>query len=109
MRITHQQLLNLINEEISEAVLRTENRRLLEASGYAGDLYNMDVSDLLDFAEAYRSLGVSVAEQLHDILDAGEDADVNPNTVALIRERLGGLNAEIDTALDAWETSRGTD
>lgn len=108
MRITRQQLLNLINEEISGELLRKENRRLFEAVGdYSGELYNMDVSELLDFAAAYRSLGAAVAEQLHDLLDEGEDADLNPNAVQMIREKLGGLNLEIDEALEVWETAHG--
>ena len=109
MRITKNQLQGLINEEISRALLRSENRRLVEAlvdTGH-GSLYDIDVVELIDFAKSYASLGAAVQEQLDDLLDQQEDAEVNGNAVSMIQDRLGGMSAEVDEAVAAWLDARG--
>jgi hypothetical protein len=111
MRITKKQLQDLINEEISRALLRSENHRLIEAVSSYGDtghgsLYDLDASELLEFAQSYVSLGAAVQEQLEELLDMQEDADINPNALQLIEDRLGGMNAEIDGAIQSWKTAR---
>ena len=108
MRITRNQLQDLINEEISRSLLKQQNRRLIEAHGATrGGLYDIDASELIAFADAYVSLGSAVQEQLVTLLDEQEGADINPNAVKLIRGSLGGQNSEIDTAIEAWETENG--
>ena len=112
MRITRNQLQDLINEEISHALLRSQNRRLVEAvsSGDTGrgGLYDLDVSELLEFAESYTSLGAAVQDQLRKLLDRGEDAEVNSNAVQMIEDRLGGMNHQIDVAIEAWKEANGS-
>ena len=107
MRITHNQLQDLINEEISRSLLKSQNRRLIESydSHTGGGLYDIDASELIAFAEAYVALGSAVQQQLGDLLDMQEEADCNPNAVELMRENLYGQNAEIDTAIDVWSDS----
>lgn len=109
MRITRNQLQDLINEEISRSLLKSQNRRLIESSEFEssesdmnGRLYNIDASTLIAFAEAYVALGSAVQQQLGDLLDMQEEADCNPNAVELMRKNLYGQNAEIDTAIDVW-------
>lgn len=104
MRITRNQLQDLINEEISRSLLKSQNRRLIEAHGthMGGGLYDIDASALIDFAEAYVALGGAVQEQLKELLDMQEEASCNPNAVELMREELYGQNQEIDTAIDVW-------
>ena len=106
MRITRNQLQDLINEEISRSLLKQQNRRLIEAHGATrGGLYDIDASELIAFADAYVSLGSAVQEQLMILLDKQEVADINSNAVELMRENLYGQNAEIDTAIDVWSDS----
>ena len=106
MRITRNQLQDLINEEISRSLLKQQNRRLIEAHGASrGGLYDIDASELIAFADAYVSLGSAVQEQLMILLDKQEVADINSNAVELMRENLYGQNAEIDTAIDVWSDS----
>ena len=108
MRITRQQLTDLINEEISSALLESQNRRLLEVSDTgSGDLYDIDGASLLEFADAYVALGAAVQEQLRDLLDNQEDAYLNENAVQMIEDRLGGMNSSIDEALEAWKAANG--
>jgi len=111
MRISRNELQGLINEEISRALLRRENRRLVETVSSYGDmgqgsLYDIEASELLDFAKSYASLGNAIQEQLDELLDEQEDASVNPNAVQVMEERLGGMNAEIDGAIEAWRAAR---
>ena len=65
-----------------------------------------DIQDLLEFAEAYAGLGSAVQEQLITLLDEQEDADLNPNAVDMIEERLGGFHDDIDLAIGVWRASR---
>lgn len=68
--------------------------------------YDVDVFDLVVFAKAYADLGSAVQEQLNDILSDPQNADVNPNAVKLIDDRLGGMNDEIDAAIKEWRVYR---
>jgi hypothetical protein len=102
----------MVDDEIATALLKKQNRRLVEAVSSYGDtghggLYDLDAVELLDFAESYASLGAAVQDQLRDLLDSGEAAEVNPNAVQIIEDRLGGMNHEIDTALEAWKEANG--
>lgn len=109
MRITRNQLQDLINEEISRSLLKQQNRRLIETynSPMSGGLYDIDASELIAFADAYVSLGSAVQEQLVILLDEQEGADINSNAVKLMRDTLYGQHHEIDTAIDAWESANG--
>lgn len=70
----------------------------------------MDISDFLDLAQAYSDLGDAVQGQLRDIVD-DPDADVNPNAVDLIAQRLLPIARQVDpdladqigSAVDAWQ------
>lgn len=105
MRITRKQLQDLINEEISEALLMSENSRLTEGlQAQAGvDIYHASAKDLIMFTKAFAGLGRMVSEQLEKILDDPQ-AECNPSAIELIKERIGGMNIEIDKALGKWQT-----
>ena len=70
-------------------------------------LYEIDAGDLMDFARRWADLGDAVAEQVTQVVDdpraaAGlrrADLEVNANAIELARERIGGLNEGIDTAI----------
>lgn len=80
MRITRQQLTDLINEEISSALLERQNRRLLEDRMDPMDTEEegpMSVDDLVDFARAYAALSREDRKNLDMILDGrGESVTV---------------------------------
>lgn len=105
MRITRQQLQEMIDEAVAERLLQVENRRLIE--GFQSDLEAVDAAALVEFAEAYASLGTEVQEQLHDLLDSGEDSGLTSSAARLIHRTLGGMNGEIDDALAAWFEAAG--
>ena len=75
-------------------------------------LYDTDSADLIDFAKRWASLGDAVAGQVERILDdprgaAGlredrADLEVNPNAIDLARDRLHGLNEELDEAFEEY-------
>jgi hypothetical protein len=73
-------------------------------------LHEIDAGDLIDFARRWADLGDAVAEQLSQVVDdpraaAGlrrADLEVNPNAIELARERIGGLNEGIDTAIEEY-------
>lgn len=99
MRITRQQLQEMIDEVVAERLLKVENRRLLE--GMHSDLEDVDAASLLEFAAAYASLGAAVQEQLRDLI-SGEGAGLTHGAAQMIRRALGGMNGDLDAALDAW-------
>lgn len=80
MRISRQQLQDLINEEISSALLESQNRRLLEDRMDPMDTSEegpMSVDDLMDFARAYAALSRDDRRNLDLILDGrGESVTV---------------------------------
>ena len=73
-------------------------------------LYEIDAGDLIDFAKRWAGLGDAVAEQVERIVDdprgaAGHgraDLEVNPNAIYLARERLHGLNEDLDDAFEEY-------
>ena len=67
----------------------------------ASDLDNVDVRDLIDFADAYSSLGDAVQEQLRDILDGDFDGQ-NSNAIRVIKREMGGVHNEIDEAVQDY-------
>lgn len=77
-------------------------------------LCETDAGDLIDFAKRWASLGDAVAEQVERVCDdplaaAGlrperADLEVNPNAIKLARERLEGLNGDLDEAIAHYFT-----
>jgi hypothetical protein len=75
-------------------------------------LYDTDSADLIDFSKRWVDLGTAVAEQVVQVLDCPRlaaglnpdraDLEVNPNAIERARERLGGLNEEIDQAFEEY-------
>lgn len=114
MIVTKQQLQQLIDEEFSRALERRK-KRLTERfhGGGSGEMYEMDAVELIEFAKAYAALGDAVTEQLDTILDGNErdfPAQTNSNAIKMIEDELGGINEEIDTAIQAyndWWESKG--
>lgn len=105
MRITRNQLHDLINEEVAEVLLKSENRHLVESfDAVSGLLREVDALSLIDFAKAYSSLDKYMRKQLDDIID-DVDADVDPEDVADIERAIGGANEEIDSYLSTWKQS----
>ena len=113
MRITKEELKNIINEEVASVLQQSLNRkRISEAAprGRRGALYGVSADELISFAEAYSSLGDAVTEQLKLIIEFGAETDpddINPNAVTEIVSTLGKINAEIDEALAAWQAANG--
>lgn len=103
MRITRQQLQDLIDETVAESLNKAQNRRIVETHLEAGgSLYHADASSLIDFAKAYASLGVELQEKIEDLLDWQDEADIDIDSFDVIERTLRGLNEELDTAMDAW-------
>lgn len=73
-------------------------------------LHEIDAGDLIDFARRWADLGDAVTEQVVQVVNdpraaAGlrrADLEVNPNAIELARERIGGLNEGIDTAIEEY-------
>jgi hypothetical protein len=73
-------------------------------------LHEIDAGDLIDFARRWADLGDAVADQVSQVVDdtraaAGlrrADLEVNPNAIELAKERIGGLNGGIDTAIEEY-------
>ena len=100
MRITRNQLTDLINEEISNALLESQNRRLLEDVMDPADFEaTMSMDDLLDFAKKYASLPREARRNLDLILD-GRGESVTAEEVEDLQGHLGGHNKELDDYLE---------
>ena len=105
MRITRNQLQDLINEEISNALLRKENRRLLEVAEEAGGI-EMSLDDLMDFARTYAGLTRDMRKSLDLILD-GSGEGVSTEEIEELQTLVGGRHSELDDYLeDAHEASQ---
>lgn len=103
MRITRGQLQDLINEEISAALLERQNRRLLEAVDEEVSSISMD--DLIYFAKKYAGLTREDRRNLDLIMD-GRGGGVTPEEIQDLQNNLGGENEELDDLLkDALEAS----
>ena len=102
MIITNQLLQQLINEEFEKA-LSKRRKPLNERLQTSQQLHRLPAHDLLVFAKAYAMLGRAVQEQLDNMISDPDGANVNGNAVDMIKDRIGGANAEIDEAIRAWE------
>jgi len=73
-------------------------------------LYEIDAGDPIDFARCWAGLGDAVSEQVSQVVDApraaaglrSTDLEVNPNAIELAKERVGGLNEQIDTGIEEY-------
>jgi hypothetical protein len=99
MRITRQQLTDLINEEISSALLESQNRRLLEDRMDPADFQEISMDDLLYFAKKYASLPKEMRRNLDLILD-GRGEGVTAEEVEELQSALEGHNTELDQYLE---------
>ena len=100
MRITRQQLTDLINEEISNALLERQNRRLLEDAVDQDELEGpMSLDDLIDFAKKYAGLTREDRRNLDLIMD-GRGEGVTPEEIRDLQIALGGYSTEIDDYLE---------
>jgi hypothetical protein len=72
---------------VGEAMKPHSSRRLSEMVVYD----DVDIGDLIVFAQAWSDLGSAVQEQVRDILD-DPGASVNPNAIDLAIERLGSVD-----------------
>ena len=73
----------------------------------------MELTALIEFAEAYNGLGWSVQEQLRELLDKQEDADLNPNAVEMMKTLIPAAHAvdedaglDLDGYIEAWFEAR---
>ncbi len=100
MRITRNQLQDLINEEISRALLKVQNKRLVENVMDPADFEStMSMDDLLDFAKTYASLPREARRNFDLILD-GRGESVTAEEVEELQRHLGGHNKELDDYLE---------
>ncbi len=58
------------------------------------------IYDLIRFADSYAKLGSSVQKQLKDLLDIGPTAEVNPNAIEMVLDRVSPLPQEIKEACE---------
>lgn len=106
MRISRQQLQDLINEEISSALLERQNRRLLEAFDDDNDgSAPASMDDMIYFAKKYAGLTHEDRKNLDLILD-GRGEGVTPEEIEDLQRAIGGVNDELDDYLaDALKAS----
>jgi hypothetical protein len=109
MRISKQQLQDIINEEVASVLDTSRNRkRISEAlAPRSGGIENLPASELIRFAKAYTKLGGAVQEQLDDLLADPASADINPNAIEVIEDFLVRLNMEIAIAVEDWKEANG--
>jgi len=108
MRITRNQLTDLINEEISSALLERQNRRLLENAMDPAEFDSISMDDLLYFAKKYASLPDTMRRNLDLILD-GRGESVTAEEVEELQDQLGGHNDELDQYLEEAHKTAQTD
>ena len=97
MRITLQQLTDLINEEISSALLERQNRRLLEAT--VPRVSHTSAYDMVEFAKAYMELPRDLRKILDSVLE-GRRENVTLLQVQDLHGILTGYNSDLDEYLE---------
>lgn len=98
MRITRQQLTDLINEEISSALLERQNRRLLEAA--VPGTSHTSAYDMVEFAKAYMELPRDLRKVLDFVLEGRRGENVTLEQVQDLHGILTGYNSELDEYLE---------
>lgn len=75
---------------------------------------DVDVSDLIDFGRAWRSMGDAVAEQVMQVVqwyfdgaDAYDLPSVNPNAIDVARDRISHFHSSFEEAFDTFDNARG--
>jgi hypothetical protein len=94
---------------------RNKLRKLIQETvlSEAADFATTSIDDALIFAKGYTELGAKVQEQLVDVVEAytGRAPDamygINPGAVRMIKNKLGGLHAELDEAIIMYEEEMG--
>ncbi len=109
MRISRQQLQDLINEEISSALLESQNRRLLEDRMDPMDASEegpMSVDDLMDFARAYARLSRDDRKNLDLVLD-GRGESITVEEIEDLQAALGHFHKGLaDYLYDAQQAAQ---
>jgi hypothetical protein len=98
MRITRNQLTDLINEEISSALLERQNRRLLEE--FESELSSqLTLQSMLAFAKKYHEVASGrnrfLVGQLNNIIDERGETMIKED-VAFLMGEFGGMITELD-------------
>jgi hypothetical protein len=108
VKLSQDQLQHLIKEEISR-VKRGTKRGLKEVRQGSGPMWDMEIHALLRFAKGYAQLGGAVQEQLVHLLDREFEGNrITFGAVEIIKDRLGGMNADLDEAIGDFEEDRLT-
>ena len=92
MRITRGQLTDLINEEISNALLERQNRRLLEDAGASSSI---PMDSLIRFAKQYVRISPDDRNNL-DLLVSGRGESVTPDEIQDLQYVFKGFSEELD-------------
>ena len=69
-------------------------------------LYDIDAEDLIDFAQRFADLGDAVSMQVARLVENPDHDDLNPAAIRMARDRIGGLNEEIDEAIADYFAAR---
>ena len=96
MRVTREELQQMIDESVSDALMRSKTRRLFESAGYDA-IHEADANELLEFARAYSSLSPEGRRCLHEILVGRRD--VRAEVLNELESRVGGINRQLDDAM----------
>ena len=92
MRITRNQLQDLINEEISRALLKAQNRRLLESMGESSPV---PMDTLIRFAKTYAKISPTDRSNL-DLLIQGHGESVTPGEIDDLKVLFRGFSSELN-------------
>lgn len=98
MRITRNQLQDLINEEISRALLENQNRHLVESFDDDDGPTSVSLDDLMFFAKKYANLTYEDRRNLDLIMD-GRGEGVTPEEIEDLQDGIGECNDELDEYL----------
>ena len=93
----------MIDAEVADAVLRAENRRLVESRGSTG-VYESDVNSLLEFARNYASLDKASRDELHAVV-SGNRSSIS-SALSTAEGKLRGMNRELDEVINELRTNR---
>lgn len=96
MRVTREELQQMIDESVSDALMRSKTRPLLESVGH-DPLREADANELLEFARVYSSLSPEGRRCLHEVLVGRRDVDVE--VLNELESRVGGINRQLDEAM----------
>ena len=96
MRITRNQLQDLINEEISRALLKAQNRRLLESVGESSPV---PMDTLIRFAKLYTKISPTDRSNLN-LLIQGHGESVTPGEIDDLKVLFRGFSSALDEFLE---------